>query len=157
MCALNTILGKQNHSATFFDAWTDCTLEHLRKHSGHIHRSETCKEIKFLSLEDLEHHLTQHSLNNLPQRKTGRLHTIAQFVMQGGERPASPLSSLGGGVPVVFRLCHSLRHTMLRSVTYVSSWQRGRFTAGSSCSRLSSRRCLHLRHHLRRHLCIWRQ
>ena len=74
LCALNIILGKQNHSATFFDAWPDCTLEHLRKHSGHIHTSEACKEIKFLSLEDLEHHLTQHSLNNLPQRKTGRLH-----------------------------------------------------------------------------------
>ena len=74
LCALNTILGKQNHSATFFDAWTDCTLEHLRNHSGRIHSSETCKEIKFLTLEDLEHHLTNHSLNSLPQRKTGRHH-----------------------------------------------------------------------------------
>ena len=47
LCALNCILGKQNHSATFFDAWTDCTLDHIRNHSGHKHTTSMCKEIKF--------------------------------------------------------------------------------------------------------------
>ena len=74
LCALNTILGKQNHSATFFDAWTNCTLEHIRNHSGHQHTSKSCKDIKFLNLKELEQNLTQHSLNHLPQRKTGHLH-----------------------------------------------------------------------------------
>ena len=57
LCALNAILGKQNHSATFFDAWTDCTLDHIRNHSGRKHTTSTCKNIKFQSLEDLEKHL----------------------------------------------------------------------------------------------------
>ena len=29
LCALNNILGKQNHSATYPDAWTDVTKVHL--------------------------------------------------------------------------------------------------------------------------------
>ena len=74
LCALNTILGKQNHSATFFDAWTDCTLEHIRNHSGSTHTTSTCKNIQFQSLGDLEKHLTNHSLDNIPQRKTGNRH-----------------------------------------------------------------------------------
>ena len=74
LCALNTILGKQNHSATYFDAWTDCTLDHIRKHSGHKHTTSTCKDIKFLSLDAIDNYLTHHSLNSLPQRKTGNLY-----------------------------------------------------------------------------------
>ena len=61
LCALKCILGKQNHSATFFDAWTDCTLDHIQSHSGHKHTTSMCKEIKFNSLIDLEKHLTHHS------------------------------------------------------------------------------------------------
>ena len=34
LAALNAILGKQNHSSTFFDAWTDVRLSHIRKHDG---------------------------------------------------------------------------------------------------------------------------
>ena len=53
LCALNTILGKQNHSATFFDAWTNCTLEHTRNKSGHQNTSESCKDkdMKYLNLK----------------------------------------------------------------------------------------------------------
>ena len=54
LCALNTILGKQNHSATHFDAWTNCTLRHIRNHSGRIHTISTCEDIKFLSLKEIE-------------------------------------------------------------------------------------------------------
>ena len=51
LSALNTILGKQNHSSTFFDAWTDVRLSHIRKHDGDTHTPDVCKDIKFLSLE----------------------------------------------------------------------------------------------------------
>ena len=72
LCALNCILGKQNHSSTFFDAWTDCTTEHIRNHSGRSHTPALCaKEIHFLSLKKLEEHLTNHSLESIPNRKTG--------------------------------------------------------------------------------------
>ena len=45
LCALNCIIGKQNHSATFFDAWTDCSLEHIQNHSGKTHTPNNCKDI----------------------------------------------------------------------------------------------------------------
>ena len=32
LAALNAILGKHNHSSTFFDAWTDARLSLIRKH-----------------------------------------------------------------------------------------------------------------------------
>ena len=73
LCALNTILGKQNHSSTYFDAWTDCTLKHIRNHSGRKHTTSSCKDIKFLTLAQIEKYLTHHSLKNMPQRKTGNL------------------------------------------------------------------------------------
>ena len=66
LCALNTILGKQNHSATYFDAWTDCTLDHIRKHSGHNYTTSTCKDIKFLSLDAIDNYFTHHSLIGCP-------------------------------------------------------------------------------------------
>ena len=39
LCALNKILGKQNHSATYPDAWTDVTKVHLsyERHTSHTH------------------------------------------------------------------------------------------------------------------------
>ena len=75
LCALNCIIGKQNHSSTYFGAWTNCTTQHIRTHSGKIHTPSACgKNISFLSLKDIENHLTHHSLDSLPQRKTGNLH-----------------------------------------------------------------------------------
>ena len=56
LCALNCILGKQNHSSTYPDAWTDVTKAHLSyaKHKGTPHTKESCKDINFVSLQDLE-------------------------------------------------------------------------------------------------------
>ena len=60
LCALNFILGKQNHSSTYPDAWTDVTKAHLSyaKHKGTPHTKESCKDINFVSLRDLETHFT---------------------------------------------------------------------------------------------------
>ena len=56
LCALNNVLGKQNHSATYPDAWTDVTKAHLSydSHKGTPHTPETCKNVNFVTLEDLE-------------------------------------------------------------------------------------------------------
>ena len=43
LCALNSLIGKQNHSATYFDAWTNCTLAHIRNHKKRKHSQKTVK------------------------------------------------------------------------------------------------------------------
>ena len=73
LSALNTILGKQGHSATFFDAWTDVRLSHIRNHNGETHTPDICTEINFLSLEDLDKYYTHHSVESLSTS------TAAQF------------------------------------------------------------------------------
>ena len=71
LAALNAILGKQNHSSTFFDAWTDVRLSHIRKHDGDTHTPDVCKDKKFLSLEDLDKFYTHHSVEGLASRRKG--------------------------------------------------------------------------------------
>ena len=71
LSALNDIIGKQNHSSTFFDAWTDCRLTHIRNHNGDIHTPEVCTDIQFLSLEDFDKFYTHHSVASLASRRTG--------------------------------------------------------------------------------------
>ena len=71
LCALNCILGKQNHSATFFDAWTVCRTDHIRNHNKNIHTPQSCKEVNFLSLETLDNFYTRHSIESIPTRATG--------------------------------------------------------------------------------------
>ena len=75
LAALNAILGKQNHSSTFFDAWTDVRLSHIRKHDGDTHTPDVCKDIKFLvrscKLEDLDKFYTHHSNEGLATRRKG--------------------------------------------------------------------------------------
>ena len=55
LCALNCILGKQNHSSTYPDAWTDVTKAHLSyaKHNGTPHTKESCKDSIW---NNLHHH-----------------------------------------------------------------------------------------------------
>ena len=52
LCALNCLVGKQNHSSTYPCAWTSVSKEHLQKHSGKEHIPSKCKDIEFLSVED---------------------------------------------------------------------------------------------------------
>jgi len=60
LCALNTILGKQNHSSTYFDAWTNVTIDHIRNHKNKAHVPQKCKDIQFLKLSDYNKNLTHH-------------------------------------------------------------------------------------------------
>ena len=61
LCALNCIVGKQNHSATFPDVWTNVTLKHLQNHKMMPHTPRHCKDIYFLSMNDYDTNITHHS------------------------------------------------------------------------------------------------
>ena len=65
LCALNNILGKQNHSATYPDAWTDVTKVHLsyESHKDTPHTPMTFKNVNFEDLEYLEGLFTNHAVN----------------------------------------------------------------------------------------------
>jgi len=62
LCALNAIIGKQNHSSTFFDAWTDVTNHHIKNHAGKQHTPDECKNINFLTMRDYDKNITHHSV-----------------------------------------------------------------------------------------------
>ena len=62
LCASNCIIGKQNHSSTFPDAWTNVRLNHLQNHKNKIHTPSECKDIDFLSLKEIYKNLTNHSV-----------------------------------------------------------------------------------------------
>ena len=62
LCALNAIIGKQNHSSTFCDAWTDVTNHHIKYHAGKQHTPNECKNINFLTMRDYDKNITHHSV-----------------------------------------------------------------------------------------------
>ena len=73
LCALNAVVGKQNHSSTYFDAWTSCRLDHIRNHKNVEHTESNCKEIAFLTMEDYEKNITHHSIEQVPGSESGKL------------------------------------------------------------------------------------
>ena len=83
LCALNTVVGKQNHSSTYFCAWTSCKLEHIRNHKNVAHTESTCKEIVFLTIEDYVKNITHHSIGALPDKASGKLFgsTVAENII----------------------------------------------------------------------------
>jgi hypothetical protein len=54
LCALNCLIGKQNHSATFPCGWTNVSRDHLQpgNHANKPHTPANCKDIQFLSMQD---------------------------------------------------------------------------------------------------------
>jgi len=76
LCALNCLIGKQNHSSTFPCAWTNVQKNHLsaEAHSNKPHTPSDCPAIKFLTIRDYEtnvsHHKVEHSGKQLA--KTGK-------------------------------------------------------------------------------------
>ena len=60
LCALNCLMGKQNHSSTFPCAWTNVSKDHLQNHAGKAHSQSECPNVAFLNMEDYERNLTHH-------------------------------------------------------------------------------------------------
>ena len=76
LAAVNTIVGKQNHSSSFPCAWTDVSKDHLssEKHKDKSHTLENCKSISFLTMKDYETNLTHHAVQtgNKQMAETGK-------------------------------------------------------------------------------------
>ena len=64
LAALNTIVGKQNHSSTYPCAWTNVSKQHLNSenHKNSGHTLSNCKSIQFLSINDFESQITHHAV-----------------------------------------------------------------------------------------------
>ena len=62
LSALNSIIGKQNHAASYPCAWTTVSKDHLssKYHAGKPHNEKDCKDIRFLNERDYETNLTHH-------------------------------------------------------------------------------------------------
>ena len=58
LCALNTVIGKQNHSATYFCAWTNCKLDHIRNHKN-VEHTESNNQSELRGLRREEKHGTE--------------------------------------------------------------------------------------------------
>ena len=76
LAALNTIIGKQNHSSTYPCAWTNVSKDHLKSenHKHKYHTENDCDEVEFLSLEDYANFLTKHAFKTKKTElaKTGK-------------------------------------------------------------------------------------
>ena len=77
LSALNCLIGKQNHSATFPCAWTNVSKDHLSSniHSCMEHTMKMCTDIKFLNIyNDYEVNIAKHVVNSKGKNmtKTGK-------------------------------------------------------------------------------------
>ena len=74
LCALNILIGKQNHSATFPCAWTNVHKDHLQNHAGIPHTPENCPDIDFLTNSHYEKNLAHHVVasGDKSMNKTGK-------------------------------------------------------------------------------------
>ena len=60
LCALNCLIGKQNHSSANPCAWTNVAKDHLQNHAGKEHIPSECQDVKFLSIDEYERNVTHH-------------------------------------------------------------------------------------------------
>ena len=64
LCALNAVFGPM-------DPWTNVRLDHIRNHKNKAHTPEYCKEITFVSIQDLDKNFTHHTIDS-NSKKSGQ-------------------------------------------------------------------------------------
>ena len=114
LCALNSIIGKQNHSATFPCAWTNVSKEHLKSsnHAGKSHTETECKDVKFLSVQNYETNLTHQLV-----RQKGK--TVAKNGKESGNIIATnlcPLKDMSRYVPPLMHLIMGLTNDLVKAL-----------------------------------------
>ena len=116
LCALNNVRGKQNHSATFPDAWTDVTKTHLsyETHKGTPHTPETCKNVKFVSLEELEKHFTHHAVET---GKTSGMNKTGKDFCSVINQNLIPLKDIFRFVPPLLHIIMGLGNNIFTELT----------------------------------------
>ena len=114
LCALNSIIGKQNHSATYPCAWTNVSKDHLQanNHAGKDHTEKDCEDVRFLNTQDYDTNLTHH------------------FVKQGGKSAAKagkeagsiiatnlcPLKDMSRYIPPLMHVIMGLTNDVLKEL-----------------------------------------
>ena len=103
LCALNCIVGKQNHSASFPCAWTNVSKEHLQSenHTGNDHTEKDCKDVRFLSIQEYETNLTHHLV-----RQEGK--SVSKSGKEAGSIIATnlcPLKDMSTYIPPLLNAC----------------------------------------------------
>ena len=114
LCALNSIIGKQNHSATFPCAWTNVSKEHLKSsnHAGKSHTETECKDVKFLSVQNYETNLTHQLV-----RQKGK--TVAKNGKESGNIIATnlcPLKDMSRYIPPLMHLIMGLTNDLVKAL-----------------------------------------
>ena len=74
LAALNSIVGKQNHSASYPCVWTNVSKSHLQSefHKDKPHTCKNCQDVNIVKLSDYEHNLESGS-GEQPMSKTGKI------------------------------------------------------------------------------------
>ena len=114
LCALNAVVGKQSNSSTYFCAWTNCRLDHIRNHKNKEHSEDNCKEVAFLSTDEYVKNITHHSIEKLPERQTGKF--FGSVVKENIVPLANPLRYIAPLMHVVMGLGNDLYDELTRLV-----------------------------------------
>ena len=114
LCALNCIVGKQNHSASFPCAWTNVSKEHLQSenHTGNDHTEKDCKDVRFLSIQEYETNLTHHLV-----RQEGK--SVSKSGKEAGSIIATnlcPLKDMSRYIPPLMHVAMGLANDVLKEL-----------------------------------------
>ena len=114
LSALNSIVGKQNHSSTFPCAWTNVSKDHLSSefHKGKPHISSECSDIRFLNQQDYETNLTHHFVRQEGKKSTKNVKETGSVVASN----ILPLKNIFRYVPPLMHIVMGLTNDVLKEL-----------------------------------------
>ena len=112
LCAINCLIGKQNHSSIFPCAWTNVDKNHLQNHKNKAHTEVECEDIRFVSMKDFEINIAHHTVQRggHDMSKTGKNH--GSIVAHN----LCPLSDIFKYIPLVMHVIMGLTNDTIKEV-----------------------------------------
>ena len=114
LSALNSIIGKQNHSSTYPCAWTTVSKDHLdsKFHAGKPHSEGDCKDIRFLTERDFETNLTHHIVRQEGKKSSKNVKETGSVVSSN----LFPLKDVFRYIPPLMHIVMGLTNDMLKEL-----------------------------------------